>query len=140
MRVLARRLRRRDSRVVQLFKSHSDGIVDGDQRRDFIYVDNVVRVVMWLLATPKVSGLLNVGTGTARSFKDLMLSAMTRSAQKPNIQHIDMPESIRSSWQYFTQAKVDRLRLRAITGASPHSRTPSASVSKATLDTADRYR
>ena len=60
---------------MQLFKSHREGIADGDQRRDFIYVDDVVRVMMWLLATPSVSGIFNVGTGKARSFKDLMLSA-----------------------------------------------------------------
>ena len=65
----------KSGRAVQLFKSHRDGIGDGDQRRDFIYVDDVVRVVMWLLATPKVSGLFNVGTGKARSFRDLMLAA-----------------------------------------------------------------
>ncbi len=58
-------------RPVQLFKSHREGIADGDQRRDFIYVEDVVRVIIWLLATPTVSGIFNVGTGKARSFKDL---------------------------------------------------------------------
>src|SRR6202012_4861934 len=53
---------------LQLFKSHREGIADGDQRRDFIYVDDVIRVMMWLLATPSVSGLFNVGTRKARSF------------------------------------------------------------------------
>ena len=76
MSVLARRFDDiKAGRAVQLFKSHRDGIADGDQRRDFIYVDDVVRVMMWLLATPCVSGLFNVGTGKARSFKDLMLAA-----------------------------------------------------------------
>ena len=60
---------------MRLFKSHRDGIADGEQRRDFIYVDDVVAVMMWLLATTTVSGIFNVGTGKARSFKDLMLSA-----------------------------------------------------------------
>ncbi|WP_314955276.1 ADP-glyceromanno-heptose 6-epimerase [Bradyrhizobium cosmicum] len=99
-------------RVVQLFKSHREGIADGEQRRDFIYVDDVVRVVMWLLATPSVSGLFNVGTGTARSFRDLTLAAYAALGSKPNIEYVDMPESIRGSYQYFTQSKVDRL-LRA---------------------------
>src|SRR6185312_16062370 len=90
--VLARRFDDlKHGRVVQLFKSHHDGIADGDQRRDFIYVDDVVRVVMWLLATPKVSGLFNVGTGKARSFKDLILSAYAALSMKPNIQYIEMP-------------------------------------------------
>src|SRR5439155_319652 len=70
-------------RSVQLFKSHREGIADGDQRRDFIYVDDVVRVTMWLLAAPGVSGIFNVGTGTARSFRDLMLSAYAALGAAP---------------------------------------------------------
>ena len=96
-------------RAVQLFKSHRSGIADGDQRRDFIYVDDVVRVIMWLLAAPSVSGIFNVGTGRARSFRDLMLSAYAALGLEPNIQYIDMPEQIRGSYQYFTQSEVDRL-------------------------------
>src|SRR6201987_379612 len=76
MSVLARRFDDiKAGRAVQLFKSHREGMADGDQRRDFIYVDDVVRVMMWLLSTPSVSGLFNVGTGNARSFRDMMLSA-----------------------------------------------------------------
>ncbi|MCA1471300.1 ADP-glyceromanno-heptose 6-epimerase [Bradyrhizobium sp. IC3195] len=113
MSVLARRFDDvRAGRVVQLFKSHREGIADGDQRRDFIYVDDVVRVVLWLLATPSASGLFNVGTGKARSFKDLMLAAYAALGTRPNIEYIDMPEQIRDSYQYFTQSEVDRL-LRA---------------------------
>ncbi|TGN75237.1 ADP-glyceromanno-heptose 6-epimerase [Bradyrhizobium yuanmingense] len=113
MSVLARRFDDvRAGRVVQLFKSHREGIEDGDQRRDFIYVDDVVRVVLWLLATPSVSGLFNVGTGKARSFKDLMLAAYAALGTRPNIEYVDMPEQIRDSYQYFTQSEVDRL-LRA---------------------------
>ncbi|WP_407194107.1 ADP-glyceromanno-heptose 6-epimerase [Bradyrhizobium sp. STM 3566] len=113
MSVLARRFDDvRAGRVVQLFKSHREGIADGDQRRDFIYVDDVVRVVLWLLATPSVSGLFNVGTGKARSFKDVMLAAYAALGTRSNIEYIDMPEQIRDSYQYFTQSEVDRL-LRA---------------------------
>ncbi|MGY4287320.1 ADP-L-glycero-D-manno-heptose 6-epimerase [Bradyrhizobium sp. LM2.7] len=110
MSVLARRFDDvRAGRTVQLFKSHRAGIADGDQRRDFIYVDDVVRVIMWLVATPSVSGLFNVGTGKARSFKDLILAAYAALGSEPNIEYIDMPEAIRGSYQYFTQSKVDRL-------------------------------
>jgi len=113
MSVLARRFDDiKAGRPVQLFKSHREGIADGDQRRDFIYVDDVVRVTMWLLAAPGVSGIFNVGTGTARSFRDLMLSAYAALGAQPNIEYIDMPEAIRGSYQYFTQSEVDRL-LRA---------------------------
>ena len=111
MSVLARRFDDvKAGRKVQLFKSHRDGIADGDQRRDFIYVDDVVRVMMWLLATPSVSGLFNVGTGKARSFRDLMLAAYAALGAQPNIEYIDMPVSIRDSYQYFTQAETTNLR------------------------------
>jgi ADP-L-glycero-D-manno-heptose 6-epimerase len=117
MSVLARRFDDlRAGRAVQLFKSHRDGIADGDQRRDFIYVDDAVRVMMWLLATPSVSGLFNVGTGKARSFKDLMLSAYAALGMRPNIQYIVMPEAIRGSYQYFTQSEVDRLQAAGYNG------------------------
>src|SRR4051812_26292488 len=117
MSVLARRFDDvKAGRPVQLFRSHRDGIADGDQRRDFIYVDDAVRVVMWLLATPHVSGLFNVGTGVARSFKDLMLAAYRALGTEPNIAYIEMPEAIRGSYQYFTQSEVDRLQRAGYNG------------------------
>ena len=117
MSVLARRFDDvKAGRPVQLFKSYREGIADGDQRRDFIYVDDVVRVMMWLLATPSISGLFNVGTGQARSFRDLMCAAYAALGAKPNIQYVDMPEQIRASYQYFTQSEVDRLRAAGYNG------------------------
>jgi ADP-L-glycero-D-manno-heptose 6-epimerase len=95
---------------VRLFKSHRDGIGDGEQKRDFIYVDDAVAVVRWLLETPAVSGIFNVGTGVARSFRDL-ITAMFGALGKPaNIEYIDMPPAIRDQYQYFTQAEVENLR------------------------------
>ena len=100
----------KDGKTVRLFKSHRDGIGDGEQRRDFIYVDDAVAVMRWLLDTPSVSGIFNVGTGRARSFRDL-ISAMFRSlGRTPDIEYIDMPPTIRDQYQYFTQAKVENLR------------------------------
>jgi ADP-L-glycero-D-manno-heptose 6-epimerase len=127
-------------RPVQLFKSHREGIADGDQRRDFIYVDDVVRVVMWLLGTPDVSGLFNVGTGIARSFKDLMLSAYAALGTKPNIQYIDMPEQIRGSYQYFTQSEVDRLRRAGYNGGFTALEDAVDAYVKGFLDRGDRFR
>ena len=139
--VLARRFDDvKAGRPVQLFKSHRDGIADGDQRRDFIYVDDVVRVMMWLLATPSVSGLFNVGTGKARSFKDLMLAAYAALGTSPNIQYIDMPEAIRGSYQYFTQGEVDRLRSAGYNGGFTALEDSVALYVKGYLDRADRYR
>ena len=141
MSVLARRFDDiKSGRVVELFKSHRDGIADGDQRRDFIYVDDVVRVVMWLLATQSVSGLFNVGTGRARSFKDLMLAAYAALEAVPNIRYVDMPESIRNSYQYFTQSEVDRLRRAGYNGGFTPLEEAVGAYVKTYLDSADRYR
>ena len=130
----------RAGRPVQLFKSHREGIADGDQRRDFIYVDDVVRVMMWLLATPAVSGLFNVGTGTARSFRDLMLAAYAALGATPNIEYVDMPASIRGSYQYFTQANVDRLRDAGYHGGFTALEDSVGLYVKGFLDGADRFR
>jgi ADP-L-glycero-D-manno-heptose 6-epimerase len=139
--VLARRFDDiRAGRVVQLFKSHRDGVADGDQRRDFIYVDDVTRVMMWLLATPSVSGLFNVGTGEARSFKDLILAAYAALGTAANIQYIDMPEQIRSHYQYFTQSEVDRLRAAGYNGGFTALEDAVALYVRNFLDAADRFR
>jgi ADP-L-glycero-D-manno-heptose 6-epimerase len=141
MSVLARRFDDvKAGHPVQLFKSHRAGIEDGDQRRDFIYVDDVVRVIMWLLATPQISGLFNVGTGTARSFKDLMLAAYAALGTKPNIHYIDMPEQIRGSYQYFTESKADRLRHAGYNGGFTALEDAVGAYVKGFLDSADRYR
>jgi ADP-L-glycero-D-manno-heptose 6-epimerase len=141
MSVLARRFDDiRDGRVVQLFKSHRDGIADGDQRRDFIYVDDVVRVTMWLLATPSVSGIFNVGTGTARSFKDLIVSAYAALGSRPNIEYVDMPEQIRGSYQYFTEASIDRLQRAGYNGGFTALEDAVDAYVKGFLDSTDRFR
>jgi ADP-L-glycero-D-manno-heptose 6-epimerase len=141
MSVLARRFDDiRAGRAVQLFKSHRDGVADGDQRRDFIYVDDVVRVMMWLMATPSVSGIFNVGTGKARSFKDLMLAAYAALGTVPNIQYVDMPEQIRGSYQYFTQSDVDRLQRAGYNGGFTALEDAVETYVKGFLDRADRFR
>ena len=141
MSVLARRFDDvKAGRPVTLFKSHRDGIADGDQRRDFIYVDDVVRVMMWLLATPRVSGLFNVGTGTARSFKDLIVSAYAALGASPNIEYVDMPEQIRDSYQYFTESKVDRLAHAGYNGGFTALEDAVGAYVKGFLDRDDRFR
>lgn len=141
MSVLARRFDDiRAGRPVQLFKSHRDGIADGDQCRDFIYVNDVVRVMMWLLSAPSVHGLFNVGTGKARSFKDLMLAAYAALGTAPNIQYVDMPEQIRGSYQYFTQSDVDRLQHAGYNGGFTALEDAIATYVRGYLDRADRFR
>jgi len=95
---------------VRLFKSHRDGVADGEQKRDFIYVDDAVAVMRWLLDTPSVSGIFNVGTGKARSFRDLITAMFGALGREADIEYVDMPAAIRHQYQYFTQAKVENLR------------------------------
>jgi len=141
MSVLARRFDDvKAGRPVQLFKSHRAGIADGDQRRDFIYVDDAVRVVMWLVATPHVSGLFNVGTGRARSFKDLMTAAWHALGAAPNIEYIEMPQTIRDSYQYFTQSDTSRLQAAGYNGGFTALEDAVDAYVRGFLDRPDRYR
>ena len=78
--------------------------------RDFVSVDDCVEVMIWLLDHPDVSGLFNLGTGTARSFADLAHAAYAAMDAAPNIEFIDTPEEIRDRYQYFTQANMAKLR------------------------------
>jgi ADP-L-glycero-D-manno-heptose 6-epimerase len=125
---------------VRLFKSHKEGIADGDQRRDFIYVDDVVAVVRWLLETPRVSGLFNVGTGEARSFREMIEAMFGALGRKPRIDYVDMPEHIRGQYQYFTQSEVGRLRAAGYNaGFTPLEEAVTRYVT-GHLDREDRYR
>ncbi len=125
---------------IRLFKSHREGFADGEQKRDFIYVDDAVAVVRWLLETPAVSGIFNVGTGKARSFRDLMTAMFAALGRKPNIEYIDMPVSIRDAYQYFTQAEIGNLR-RAGFGAEFAALEDGVKrYVSCYLDRADRYR
>ena len=95
---------------VQLFKSHKQGFADGEQLRDFIWVDDVVDVMLWLGALGRPGGIVNVGTGTARSFADLARAAVLACDDAPVLAFIDMPEAIRGAYQYYTCADMRRLR------------------------------
>jgi ADP-L-glycero-D-manno-heptose 6-epimerase len=125
---------------VKLFKSHRDGIADGDQRRDFIYIDDVIAVLRWLMETPSVNGIFNVGTGKAESFRD-MITAMFKAMGRPaNIDYVDMPESIRGQYQYFTQSSIENLRKAGYNaGFTPLEKAVGQYVT-GYLDQIDRYR
>ncbi len=96
--------------AAKLFKSHKDEYEDGGQLRDFVYVKDCVAVMIWLYENENVSGLFNIGTGKARSFKDLALSTFAAADKELKINFIDMPEFLREKYQYFTEAKMDKLR------------------------------
>src|SRR6202035_3164333 len=107
----------RCGRAIRLFKSHRDGIGDGEQMRDFIYIDDAIAILRWLIERPAVSGIFNVGTGRARSFRDLVLAMFQALGGAPNIEYIDMPPVIRDKYQYFTQSDVENLRREHYTAA-----------------------
>lgn len=96
--------------AAHLFKSHHPDYFDGGQKRDFVWVGDVVDVVMWLLDHPEVNGLFNLGTGKARTFYDLATAVYRALDKQPNIKFVDTPVSIRDKYQYFTEARMDRLR------------------------------
>jgi ADP-L-glycero-D-manno-heptose 6-epimerase len=95
---------------------------------------------MWLMATPDVSGIFNVGTGKARSFRDLIVSAYAALGTKPNIRYVDMPEAIRGSYQYFTQGDVGRLQRAGYNGGFTALEDAVGTYVKGFLDSADRFR
>ncbi len=103
--------------VVKLFKSHKEGFKDGEQLRDFIYVKDVVKVIGWMMKavdngqwTTDKNGLYNLGTGRARAFNDLVNATFSGLNIQPNIVYIDMPGDISDKYQYFTEAKMEKLR------------------------------
>lgn len=95
--------------TVELFQSSNPAYKDGEQLRDFIYVKDCTQVVLWLLKNPHVSGIYNVGTGQARSFKDLAHAVFDALNVERRIHYIAMPEALKDKYQYFTQADMSNL-------------------------------
>jgi ADP-L-glycero-D-manno-heptose 6-epimerase len=125
---------------VRLFKSHRAGIEDGNQQRDFIYVEDAVAVMRWLIDRSDVSGIFNVGTGTARSFRDLVTALFRALGREPNIVYFDMPEAIRDRYQYFTRANMERLRQAGYDRQFTPLEAGVADYATRFLAAADRYR
>lgn len=100
----------RETGGMKLFRSHRPGIADGHQSRDFIYVKDVVEVCWHFYNNRRHSGLYNVGTGRARTFIDLANSTFEAMGLPPNISFIDTPEDIRDTYQYFTEANMEKLK------------------------------
>jgi len=94
---------------VKLFRSHNPEYKDGEQLRDFIYVQDVVDVCLYLMKNKNQSGLYNLGTGQARTFLDLAKATFQALDLEPNIEYVDTPEDIRDKYQYYTQAEMGKL-------------------------------
>jgi ADP-L-glycero-D-manno-heptose 6-epimerase len=97
-------------RPVKLFRSYKPGCPDGGQARDFIYVRDVAEVVAWLFHEGGVNGVFNLGSGVARTFDDLARAVFKAAGQTARIEFVEMPEDLRGRYQYFTEARIERLR------------------------------
>lgn len=93
-----------------LFASDREGVADGEQKRDFVHVRDCVAAMLWLEANPRASGLYNIGTGQARSFLDLTRAIYAALGRNADIRFIPMPDDLKGRYQYFTEARMDRLR------------------------------
>jgi len=99
-----------DSDGVRIFASHRPDIADGEQMRDFVYVGDCVEAMLWLLDNGRTNGIFNLGTGRAESFNAVAGAVFAALNRKPKIDYFPTPEAIRSRYQYFTQANMERLR------------------------------
>ncbi len=106
----------RDSGRMRLFRSYSDEYADGEQKRDFIYVDDAVDVVLYFLLDTTVGGLYNCGTSRATTWLELAGALFAVLGMEPDVEFVEMPESIRDRYQYFTQADGAKLRRAGYTG------------------------
>lgn len=95
---------------LKLFKSHNPLFKDGEQKRDFIYVKDVVNVLFYMMLQRKTSGIFNLGTGKARTFIELGTACFNAMNRKPEIYFVDTPEDIRDKYQYFTEADMAKLK------------------------------
>jgi len=97
-------------KTIKLFKSHNPKYKHGFQKRDFIWVEDCVDIIVWFLNNKHINGIFNAGTGRARTFIDLVKNIFKNINSKSRIKYIDTPKNIRKNYQYFTEAKVNRLR------------------------------
>lgn len=96
--------------LIKLFKSYNSQYKDGEQKRDFVYIKDVIEIMYFLFKNPSKVGIFNIGTGKARTWKDIAKSMFAATGRQENIEYIDMPDILKSRYQYFTEAKIDTLR------------------------------
>ncbi len=100
----------RETGKARLFKSYKKEYPHGGQLRDFVYIKDCVDVMWWFLNNPDANGIYNLGTGKARTWKDLIKAVFAAMERKTNIQFVEMPEAIRKQYQYFTEAQMNKLK------------------------------
>lgn len=99
----------RDTGKVLLFKSQNPKYADGEQKRDFVYVKDCCKIIASLITNYSVTGIYNIGSGTARSWNDVAKAVFAAMKIKPNIEYIGMPPEIALQYQYFTQAETSKI-------------------------------
>ncbi len=129
----------RDTGRMRLFASHKEGVPHGGQQRDFVSVKDCAAVMAWLLEHPAVGGIFNVGTGQARSFKDLATAVFQAMGREPVLDFIPTPEHLRAGYQYYTQADMRRLRVAGYTAPFASLETAVTNYVQGHLLTDDPY-
>ncbi len=117
---------------IKLFRSYNSKYPDGGQMRDMIYVKDITQVMLWCLDNPKVSGLFNLGSGKASTFNDMAKAIFAALGHESRINYIDMPTALVKKYQYFTEAKMDKLRAAGYT-------TPFTSLQDGVKDYVQNY-
>jgi ADP-L-glycero-D-manno-heptose 6-epimerase len=117
---------------VRLFKSFNPDYKDGEQKRDFLYVKDAVDMTLFFFDNPKTAGIYNLGAGVARTWNDLAKAVFAAMGKSPNIEYIDMPDSVRNQYQYFTEADISKLR-------SAGYKKPITSLEQAVKDYVQNY-
>lgn len=127
-------------RPARLFASDRPDYADGGQMRDFVWVEDCVAVMLWLLDTPGANGLFNLGTGRARSWNDLAISLFHAAGRPPAIEYIPLPGHLSGKYQYYTEARMDRLRAAGYSQPFTPLEEGIRRYVQEFLDTADPYR
>ena len=96
--------------VIRLFKSYHPDFKDGEQQRDFLYIKDAVAMTLHLAGTPTANGLYNLGSGEARTWLDLARAIFASLGKEPQIEFIEMPETLKGKYQYYTRADIQKLR------------------------------
>lgn len=101
----------KSGKPMRLFKSYHPDYKDGEQKRDFIYVKDAVEAMYYFFTKPGKTGVFNLGTGKSQTWNEVAQAMFSALGEEPKIEYIEMPQEIRSKYQYFTQANVDKIRL-----------------------------
>ncbi|MFH1879116.1 MAG: ADP-glyceromanno-heptose 6-epimerase [Candidatus Omnitrophota bacterium] len=96
--------------IMRLYRSYNDEYPDGGQKRDFVYIKDVVDVLFYFFSNPAKSGIFNLGTGKARTWNDAAYALFDALEREPVIEYVEMPETLRARYQYFTEADLSKLK------------------------------